>query len=115
MKKVSGPANASSAATAYRVGPFGGLQLRSGPIQTNQLAACWVATAPSGRFAFVSDAHSGTISAMRVSAHGQLSLVDPSGISGSGGSGWSSGGGGSGGGFSGGGGSFGGGGASGGW
>jgi YVTN family beta-propeller protein len=77
----------SSAATAYRVGPFGGLQLRSGPVQTNQLAACWVATAPNGRFAFVSDAHSGTISAMRVSAHGQLSLVDPSGISGSGGSG----------------------------
>jgi 6-phosphogluconolactonase (cycloisomerase 2 family) len=46
-----------------------------------------VATAPDGRFAFLSDAHSGTISAMRVSAHGQLSLVDPSGISGSGGSG----------------------------
>ncbi|HEX5198289.1 MAG TPA: hypothetical protein VFW26_13895, partial [Gaiellales bacterium] len=77
----------SSAATAYRVGPFGDLQLRSGPVQTNQLAACWVATAPNGRFAFLSDAHSGTISAMRVSTHGQLSLVDPSGISGSGGSG----------------------------
>src|SRR6478672_4433073 len=77
----------SSAATAYRVGPFGGLRLRSGPLQTNQLAACWVATSPNGRFAFVSDAHSGTISAIRVSAHGQLSLIDPSGISGSGGSG----------------------------
>src|SRR6478735_55622 len=77
----------SSAATAYRVGPFGGLHLRSGPLQTNQLAACWVATSPNGRFAFVSDAHSGTISAMRVSAQGQLSLVDPSGISASGGSG----------------------------
>jgi 6-phosphogluconolactonase len=77
----------TSAATAYHVGPAGGLTTLSGPVQTNQLAACWVATTPDGRIAFVADAGSGTVAAMRVGAGGQLALVDPSGISASGGSG----------------------------
>src|SRR5947209_19080027 len=32
----------TSAATAYHVGRFGGLRSISGPVQTNQQAACWV-------------------------------------------------------------------------
>jgi len=77
----------TSAATAYHVSASGDLSVASGPLQTNQLAACWVATTPDGRFAYVADAHSGTISGMRVTVAGTLSLVDPSGISASGGAG----------------------------
>lgn len=77
----------TSAATSYHVSPAGALSLASGPLQTNQLAACWVATTPNGRFAYVADAHSGTISGMRVTVGGKLSLLDPSGISASGGAG----------------------------
>jgi 6-phosphogluconolactonase (cycloisomerase 2 family) len=77
----------TSAATAYHVSSAGALSVASGPLQTHQLAACWVATTPDGRFAYVADAHSGTISAMRVTVHGTLSLLDPSGISASGGAG----------------------------
>jgi hypothetical protein len=46
-----------------------------------------VATTPNGRYAYVADAHSGTISGMRVTPAGALSLLDPSGISASGGAG----------------------------
>jgi DNA-binding beta-propeller fold protein YncE len=77
----------TSAATAYHVSASGALSVTSGPLQTNQLAACWVATTPNGRFAYVADAHSGTISGMRVTPAGALSLLDPSGISASGGAG----------------------------
>jgi len=77
----------TSAATSYHVGRFGGLRSISGPVQTNQQAACWVATSPDGRWAFVSDAHSGTVATFAVGRFGRLSLVDPSGVSGSGGAG----------------------------
>ncbi len=77
----------TSAVTAYHVGRFGGLRSVSGPVQTNQQAACWVATSPDGHWAFAADAHSGTVSTFRVGRFGHLSLADPSGISGSGGAG----------------------------
>jgi 6-phosphogluconolactonase len=76
----------TSAATSYSVGRDG-LHVVTGPLQTNQLAACWVTVTPNGRYAYVSDAHSGTVAGLRVSRDGAISLLDPSGISGSGGMG----------------------------
>jgi hypothetical protein len=64
-----------------------GLSVVSGPLETNQLAACWVTVSPTGRYAYVSDAHSGTVAGLRVTPGGGVSLLDPSGISGSGGAG----------------------------
>jgi 6-phosphogluconolactonase len=72
----------TSAATSYRIRRSGVLHLLSGPVQANQLAACWVAVTPDGRFAYTANAGSGTVSAYRVGAGGRLSLVDPSGITG---------------------------------
>ncbi len=77
----------TSAATAYWIGRHGTLQTASGPLETNQLAACWVAVTPSGRYAYVADAHSGTVSGLRISRSGAISLLDASGVSASGGSG----------------------------
>ena len=76
----------TSAATSYTVSRTQ-LQVVTGPLQTNQLAACWVAVTPSGRFAYVSDAHSGTVAGLRVARDGAISLLDPSGITGRGGPG----------------------------
>jgi YVTN family beta-propeller protein len=76
----------SSAVTSYRVSGAG-LSVVSGPLETNQLAACWVTVSPTGRYAYVSDAHSGTVAGLRVTPGGGVSLLDPSGISGSGGAG----------------------------
>ena len=76
----------TSAATSYQVSRTQ-LQVVTGPLQTNQLAACWVAVTPNGRYGYVSDAHSGTVAGLRVSRDGAISLLDPSGITGSGGTG----------------------------
>jgi YVTN family beta-propeller protein len=76
----------TSAATSYRVSSDS-LHVVTGPLQTNQLAACWVAVTPNGRLAYVADAHSGTVAGLHVSRDGAISLVTPSGITGSGGSG----------------------------
>jgi DNA-binding beta-propeller fold protein YncE len=77
----------TSAATSYRIDRHGLLHTVSGPLQTNQLAACWVAITPDGRFAYVADAHSGTVSGLAVARNGAISLLDASGITASGGAG----------------------------
>ena len=77
----------TSAATAYWIGRHNTLQVASGPLETNQLAACWVAVTPNGRYAYVADAHSGTVSGLRISRIGAISLLDASGITASGGAG----------------------------
>ncbi len=63
----------TSAATSYRIGHTGALRLLSGPVQANELAACWVAI--RGNTAYVADAGSGTISSFRVGRGGRLHLV----------------------------------------
>jgi DNA-binding beta-propeller fold protein YncE len=67
----------TSAATAYRVRRGGELATLSGPVDTKNLAACWVAVTPNGRFAYTTNTHSGTVTGLRVGAGGRLSLLDP--------------------------------------
>jgi 6-phosphogluconolactonase len=62
----------TSAASSYRIGHTGALELLSGPVAANQLAACWVAI--NGRIAYTANAGSGTISAFRVGGDGRLHL-----------------------------------------
>lgn len=62
-----------SAASSYRIGHTGSLRLLSGPVSSNEAAACWVAI--TGRWAFTADAGSGTISAYRVGDGGRLHLA----------------------------------------
>jgi 6-phosphogluconolactonase (cycloisomerase 2 family) len=47
----------------------------NGAVADNQSAACWLAVTKNGRYAFVSNAASNTISSYYVSAKGQLTLV----------------------------------------
>jgi 6-phosphogluconolactonase len=63
----------TSAATSYRIGHTGALRLVSGPVQANELAACWVAI--RGNIAYTADAGSGVISAFRVGQGGRLHLA----------------------------------------
>jgi 6-phosphogluconolactonase len=62
-----------SAASSYRIGHTGALRLLSGPVPSNELAACWVAI--KGNVAYTADAGSGTISSYRVGRGGRLHLV----------------------------------------
>lgn len=77
----------TSAATAYWIDRHASLHTASGPLETNQLAACWVAVTPNGRYAYVADAHSGTVSGLAIAHDGAISLLDASGITASGGAG----------------------------
>lgn len=73
---------ANSAASSYRVTDSGGVNLVSGSVTNGQLAACWVVVTNDGHFAYTADAHNGMISGYRVAGNGALTLLDPSGISG---------------------------------
>jgi 6-phosphogluconolactonase len=69
----------TSAATSYAVGRWGALLHRFGPVQLHQLAACWVAITPDGRYAYTANAGSDSISGLRVGRRGQLTLLDGNG------------------------------------
>jgi len=62
-----------SAASSYRIGHTGALHLLSGPVASNELAACWVAI--KDNIAYTADAASGVISAFRVGHGGRLHLA----------------------------------------
>lgn len=71
----------TNAVTSYTLGKDGSLSLLDGPVSTNgQAAPCWLVTAGGGRFAYSANTGSGTISGFSVH-DGQLTLLDPSGVS----------------------------------
>jgi 6-phosphogluconolactonase len=65
-----------STASSYAVFPDGSLQVISGSIGNGQTAACWVVLTTDGRYAYVTNTLSGTISSYRVSAVGGLTLLN---------------------------------------
>jgi 6-phosphogluconolactonase (cycloisomerase 2 family) len=54
---------ASGGASSYEVRRSGGVHAASRAVPDRQRAACWVATSPDGRLAYVANAGSGSISA----------------------------------------------------
>ena len=79
-----GAANAS-ALSSYELDDeddSGSLELISGSVATNQTAACWVVIAGHGRYAYVTNTGSGTITGFRVSRSGELTRVTADGRTG---------------------------------
>ena len=62
-----------SGATSYDVSRNGTLTPNGGPISSGQAAACWLAAA--GRFAYTTNAGSGSIGRFSIDRNGSLSLV----------------------------------------
>lgn len=83
---AGGAANASSI-SSYRIRRDGSLRVLDPAVATNQSAACWVAITPDGRFAYVTNTGSGSLSAFRVFGNGQLVALNASGVSASTGAG----------------------------
>ncbi len=48
----------------------------SASVANGQLAACWVALTPDGRYAFTIDAHNAAISSYAIATNGSLTLVN---------------------------------------
>jgi 6-phosphogluconolactonase (cycloisomerase 2 family) len=71
---------ASGGASSYEVRRSGGVHAISRSVPDRQRAACWVAATEDGRFAYVANAGSGSISAYRVDGDGRLTLRDADGL-----------------------------------
>ena len=70
-----------SAVSSYEVDDAGILETISGSVPTKQTAACWLVITRNGKFAYTSDTGSGAITGYRISHDGELSLLNPTGIS----------------------------------
>jgi 6-phosphogluconolactonase len=64
----------SSGAASYELGRDGAISTITGPLATGQLAACWLVASKDGRFAFVANAASSSVSTFTVSPEGELAF-----------------------------------------
>jgi len=69
-------ADGASAVSSYRVSADGALNVISGSVPNQQTDACWVVITSDGRYAFVANFGSGTISAYRFGLGGRVRLLD---------------------------------------
>lgn len=84
VSEAFGGAALASAVSSYDVSN-GGLSVISASVPTGQTAACWIAVSRNGKFAYSTNAGSGSVSAYRVGTDGSLSLIDgDAGITGDG-------------------------------
>ena len=74
-----GAANAS-AASSYSLNNAGVLTTISASAPTHQTAACWVAISKDGKYAYTTNAGSGSVTGYRVGHDGSLTLLDPNGV-----------------------------------
>jgi 6-phosphogluconolactonase len=65
----------SSGAASYELAEDGTLTTITAPISTGQNAACWLVTSKDGRFAFVANAASASVSTFSVSPKGELAFL----------------------------------------
>jgi 6-phosphogluconolactonase len=77
VSEAFGGAPNASAASSYSAPDSGILSVVSGSVPNSQTAACWVVIPNNGKFAFVSNTGSGTISSYRIGSEVEwLALVD---------------------------------------
>jgi 6-phosphogluconolactonase len=76
VSEAFGGAPNVSALSSYTVSHQGDLQVISPSVGTTQTAACWVVVTPNGRFAYVTNTGSGSISSYAISFDGGLTLLN---------------------------------------
>lgn len=79
VSEAFGGAPDASATSSYRLDADGQLTTISASVGTNQTANCWVIVTPNGRYAYVTNTGSGSISAYAIGFDGGISLVDADG------------------------------------
>jgi 6-phosphogluconolactonase (cycloisomerase 2 family) len=65
----------SSGAASYDLAADGSLSTITAPVETGQRAACWLVASKDGRFAFVANAASASVSTFAVSPKGELAFL----------------------------------------
>lgn len=82
VSEAAGGAFEASSVTSYEVTEGGGLQPISAAVPTTETAACWVVVTGNGRYAYTTNAGSGSLAGYTIGRDGGLSLLDPDGRSG---------------------------------
>ncbi|MEO7271546.1 MAG: beta-propeller fold lactonase family protein, partial [Vicinamibacterales bacterium] len=82
VSEAFGGAENASATSSYEIGRDGTLTALSASVATGQTAACWAALTPDGRFGYVTNTGSGSISGYAIDVDGQIELLDADGRTG---------------------------------
>jgi 6-phosphogluconolactonase len=82
VSEAFGGATDASALSSYRIGRWDALRVISPSVGTTETAACWVAITPDGRFAYVTNTGSASVSGYRVGPHGEVTLLNEDGVTG---------------------------------
>lgn len=81
VTEAFGGAPDASAASSYRLGKGGAatLSIVSATVPTTETAACWAAATPNGRWVYVTNTGSSTVTGYEVSPDGRLSILNGDG------------------------------------
>ncbi len=82
VSEAAGGAVDASSVSSYNITANGLLEVISPAVATTETAACWVVVTKNGRFAYVSNTGSGSLSAYRVARDGSITLRDADGRTG---------------------------------
>ncbi len=80
VSEAFGGAPSASKISSYQITGSGTLQTVTASLPTSETAACWVAVAKNGKFAYTTNTGSNTVTAVQVDANGALALLQPDGI-----------------------------------
>lgn len=82
VSEAAGGAADAATVSSYNVTESGHLEVISPAVADTETAVCWVAIPQNGRFAYVTNAGSGTLSAYRIAKDGSITLRDADGRTG---------------------------------
>jgi 6-phosphogluconolactonase len=82
VSEAAGGAVDQSSMSSYLLGKDGSLAVISPMVGTTETAACWAIVSHDGRFAYTTNAGSGSISGYRIGFDGSLTLLDADGRTG---------------------------------
>jgi len=82
VSEAFGGAPNASTVSSYGISGSGVVSVIDPVVATTESAACWVVTTPNGKFAYVTNTASGTVSGFAVASSGHLSLLDADGVTG---------------------------------
>ena len=82
VSEAAAGATDAGSVSSYRVFSDGNLDLISDAVPTTETAACWVVVTGNGRYAYTTNAGSGSISGYAIARDGSISLLDPDGRTG---------------------------------
>lgn len=82
VSEAAGGAPDGSSLSSYFFQGNGMLDVASSAVPTTETAACWVVVSNDGRYAYTTNAGSGTVSGYRISFDGTITLLDADGVTG---------------------------------